>query len=75
MLFAGLFASLEITKLEFSSTEISEERARVQFRLCYNGLVSNNEMIKVDQAGQLGLIFKDQLIWQIDSLDIPGVVF
>jgi hypothetical protein len=75
MLFAGLFASLEVTKLEFTSIAINDESAAVTFRICYNGLVSDNETIKVDQSGHLGLIFKDQLIWQIDSLDIPGVVF
>jgi hypothetical protein len=75
MLFVGLFASLEVTKLEFTSTEICEDRAKIQFRIGYNGLVSENETIKVDQTGHLGLIYKDQLIWQIDSLDIPGVVF
>lgn len=75
MLFAGLFASLEVTKLEFTSIQINNDHALVQFDISYSGQVSSNEMIKVDQSGRLGLIFKDQLIWQIDSLDIPGVVF
>ena len=75
MLFGGLFASLEVTKLEFTSTVINESSAKIQFRICYNGLVSENEIINVDQAGHLGLIYKDELIWQIDALDIPGVVF
>ncbi|HSB93175.1 MAG TPA: hypothetical protein VLC28_08665 [Flavitalea sp.] len=75
MLFSGLFASLEITKLEVTAIEISNEKARVQFVISYNGLVSENEVVKVDQSGQLGMIYREQLIWQIDALDIPGVVF
>ena len=75
MQFAGLFASLEITKLEFTSIQINNEQAIVQFDICYSGQISPIEMIKVDQSGRLGLIIKDQLIWQIDSFDIPGVVF
>jgi len=75
LLFAGLFASLEITKLDFTSIEIHSEQALVCYNVSYRGVVSSSESVDVDHSGRIGFIYKDQLIWQIDSLDIPGVAF
>lgn len=75
MLFAGLFASLEIKNLEISSIEIKPEHAVVDYRICYNGVVSSDEVVEVDQLGRIGYVYRDHLVWQIDSLDIPGVAF